>query len=94
MTDIDRTVLTCEAPPVAVSAFAQMLREQGLTVDYTPPTETRSMPTTIAEMVVVNLTVTGTTAALKTGVSAAKKRFRASRFGAFGNVTGKHRDDR
>ncbi|HEY6318538.1 MAG TPA: hypothetical protein VI462_11700 [Acidimicrobiia bacterium] len=38
--------------PALVSAFAQMLEEEGLTVDYEPPAEGRSLGVDVAALVI------------------------------------------
>jgi hypothetical protein len=75
------TTITYEGPPVAVSALAQMLREEGVDVGYKPPQERRGGG--IAEEVVVGLLCNGLYAAMTAGV----QRFRDSRFGRAAKVT-------
>ncbi len=50
-------MLTYTGPPQFASAAAQMLREEGLDVDYLPPSETRGAVELVGFGVTVGLTV-------------------------------------
>jgi 5,10-methylene-tetrahydrofolate dehydrogenase/methenyl tetrahydrofolate cyclohydrolase len=54
--------LTYEGPPPYVGALAQMLEEEGVTVEY-PPHETRDLSSALAIVAVV-LTATGSARAI------------------------------
>jgi hypothetical protein len=90
ITQTETTTLTYEGPPAQVSALAQFLREEGLTVDYEAPEEGRDL-TTLTGDIVVGVVVSGTSAALLAGIRKATKRLRSW----FPNVKveGKHRAD-
>jgi hypothetical protein len=90
MTEVERATLTYEGPPAQVSAFAQFLREEGLTADYEAPDEGRDLAA-LAGNIVVQVVVTGTSTALLAGIPKATKRLRDW----FPDVTvkGKHRAD-
>jgi hypothetical protein len=75
MTQIETTTLTYEGPPAQVSAFAQFLREEGLTADYEAPEEGRDLAA-IAEEIIVKVVVTGTATALLAGIPKATKHLR------------------
>jgi hypothetical protein len=81
--------MTCtvaySGPPALASAFAQMLREQGLEVDYTPPLERRGAETD-AIAAVIGFAVNSGGQATIALVRAAVDRFRA-RFGDNATIT-------
>jgi hypothetical protein len=78
----DTTHLTYEGPPPYVGALAQMLEEEGVTVEYTPPHETRDLSSALAIVAVV-LTATGSARDIAAGI----QRFR-ERFGSRAQVRG------
>jgi hypothetical protein len=86
----DTTNLTYRGPAVAVSLLAQILREEGVQVDYDSPEERRDLGA-VAATVVVSLACNGAYDLIKTAVL----RFRATRFGPGSSVElpepGRHR---
>jgi hypothetical protein len=73
MTQTTRTV-RYEGPPTRVSMLAQMLEEEGVTVDYEPPPEYRDV-TAIAATVVISLVCSGLYDGIKAGVNKARQKF-------------------
>ena len=61
--------------PALASLFVQLLEEEGLTVEWTRPEETRSL-SNFAQGVVVALAVEGTKDTLVAGVKTATAKFR------------------
>jgi hypothetical protein len=72
MPDVTRTV-RYEGDPARCGWLAQMLREEGVRVEYTPPEEKRGYVVDDINQVVVNLICTGTGAAILAGVQRFKK---------------------
>jgi hypothetical protein len=66
MTDVTRRI-TYTGDAARVSMLAQMLEDEGVTVDYRPPAESRSFATALQE-IVVQMVATGTALAIKDGV--------------------------
>ncbi len=66
--------LRYEGDPAPASAFAQMLQDEGLTVDWEPPYEERGG---IVEDVLISLLASGTYDTIKTGVQSAIEKFHA-----------------
>lgn len=66
---------TYVGPAALASAFAQMLRETGVQVVWTPPEEQRGLAD-VPQEVMVNLLTVGSTAAVAAGGKAAMKKFR------------------
>ncbi|WP_109509300.1 hypothetical protein [Nocardioides speluncae] len=84
----DQTTVVYRGPAPFASALAQMLREEGVEVNYAPPIEERGGG--IVEAVVVSLACSATYDLIKAGVL----RFRASRFGASATVELPNEDTR
>ena len=66
---------TYSGPAPLASVFAQMLKETGLRVAWSPPVEERGL-SDVPQQVVVNLLTIGSTAAVIAGGKAAMKKFR------------------
>ncbi|MCV7213691.1 hypothetical protein H7J51_00125 [Mycobacterium crocinum] len=72
------TRLTYVGPPAHVSALAEELENQGLTVRYRPPGETRDLATALAAVSVL-LAATGPVSSIVSGVQRFLKRFPSTR---------------
>jgi hypothetical protein len=83
MTDTPRIVITYKGEPACASALVQMLEQEGVQVDWTPPTERRSARDALGWLtvsddinaVLVSLVCNGTKPAIKAGVDKFRKRF-------------------
>lgn len=79
-------------PPALASALVQMLSEQGVEVDWSPPLERRGIGD-VAEGILIGVAIDTTKDALEAGVHAAIAKFR-SRFGDAATITdGDDQDD-
>jgi hypothetical protein len=79
--------LTYEGSPAFASFFAQLLREEGLTVSYEPPDEFRDLPPgTVMAAAALVFAITGPVP--WPAIWNAVKRFKASRLGKGAKITG------
>ena len=78
--------LTYEGPPALAGFFAQLLREEGLTVNYEPPDESRVLPETLLVEAAMVFAITGPLP--WPAIWDAVKRFGASRLGRGANISG------
>ena len=78
--------LTYEGPPALAGFFAQLLREEGLTVNSEPPDESRVLPETLLVEAAMVFAITGPLP--WPAIWDAVKRFGASRLGRGANISG------
>jgi hypothetical protein len=91
MTETHQLVYT--GPAAFASALVQMLQEQGVTVDWTPPEERRGLGHD-AHDIVVNLVATGVWVSVFKGVSVFRDRFKGrGRVDVDPPEKGRHRAD-